>query len=140
MILLDSNIVSVPLSARPDERATEWFDQIEGDRLVTSSIVVMELKAGVAIMSEGKRKHALSRDIDRVVSSLFKDAILPFDDDTAGIYADLLARLRRRGVAIGQSDMMIAATALQHGATLATRNVRHFEPCGVTVVNPFEAP
>ncbi len=138
MILLDTNIVSVPLTMQPHPGAVAWFESQSVADLVTSAIVVMELKFGVAALPDGKRRLALGRDVDRVLENYFRGAILPFDETTAGVYADLAARMRREGVSVGQSDMMIAATALQHGATVATRNIRHFEPCGVAVTNPFE--
>ena len=75
-----------------------------------------------------------------ILDTFAEGAVIPFDEGTAVEYAWLAARLERSRNIIGQSDMMIAATALQHGATVATRNVRHFASCDVPIANPFEGP
>jgi hypothetical protein len=52
-------------------------------------------------------------------------------------WAKLLTDLRRNGTAMPIVDSMIAATAIVHGLTVVTRNVRDFEAAGVEVINPF---
>lgn len=140
MILLDTNILSEATSPVPNPSVVAWFSRVT-DRMVTSVIVIAELRYGVAILPDGKKKKILIEAVEAVQSKVLgDDGVLPFDEATATLYADLAARLRRSGDVIGQSDTMIAATALQHDATVATRNVRHFLPCGVRVADPFEGP
>lgn len=140
MILLDTNILSEATSPVPNPSVVAWFSRVT-DRMVTSVIVIAELRYGVAILPDGKKKEILIEAVEAVQSKVLgDDGVLPFDEATATLYADLAARLRRSGDVIGQSDTMIAATALQHDATVATRNVRHFQPCGVRVADPFEGP
>ena len=89
-------------------------------------------------MPEGKRQ----RELDAMITALFEEHfagnILPFDHVSAEVFGVLAANLRAGGQTIGENDVMIAAIALQHNATIATRNVRHFRPTGAPVVNPFE--
>jgi predicted nucleic acid-binding protein len=138
MIILDTNVISAVVAPTPDPDLRLWFAR-NGDELVTSAIVIAELTFGVEIMPSGHKKTLLEKSLRRMRQTVLRNTVLAFDEECAEIYANLAARLRQSGVAVGQSDMMIAATALQHGATVATRNTRHFEPCGVSVVNPFEA-
>ena len=91
-------------------------------------------------MPDGKRKAQLQEDVGNVLNSLLADAVLAFDHDTAAVYAGLAARMRADGVPVGQSGTMIAATAIQYGVSVVTRNIRHFSLCGCGVANPFTAP
>ena len=62
----------------------------------------------------------------------YADRILTVDLSTARRWGRLSATIGHAG-----ADLLIAATALEHGLTVVTRNVRHFEPTGVDVLNPF---
>jgi hypothetical protein len=66
----------------------------------------------------------------------FADQVLSFDSDAADMYAEIAASRRTAGKPIGQFDAMIVSMARSRGASLATRNVKDFEDCGVDVVNP----
>jgi len=65
--------------------------------------------------------------------------VLNFDADTASEWARLLARLKNKSLAMSVKDSLIAASALVHGLTVATRNTKDFRNAGVALVNPFEA-
>ncbi len=65
--------------------------------------------------------------------TVYGDHVLPVSANVARRWGNLSAKLGNDG-----ADILIAATALTHGLTVATRNVRHFAPTGVSVVNPFE--
>lgn len=68
----------------------------------------------------------------------FGNRVFDFDIETAHIWGELVAQTNAMGFAIGVPDTMIAATALQHGMHVVTRNVRDFEPTGVLIINPWE--
>jgi predicted nucleic acid-binding protein len=70
--------------------------------------------------------------LDRVLG-WYGDRILPVDVALARRWGQLSATLGHDG-----ADLLIAATALEHGLTVVTRNMRHFEPTGVAVLNPAE--
>jgi len=70
----------------------------------------------------------------------FADRVLPFDGDAAEAFVEIAASRRLAGRPIGQLDAQIAAIARSRGAMLATRNVRDFLDCGLTVVDPWVAP
>ena len=83
-----------------------------------------------------KRESSFARDLaywlDRVLA-WYSDRILPVDTATARRWGRLSATHGHDG-----TDLLIAATALEHGLTVVTRNVRHFQPTGVPIVSPFE--
>ncbi len=70
-----------------------------------------------------------------------EDTMLLYSDHILPVTAPIARRWGRLSVELGHdgTDLLLAATALEHGLTVATRNVRHFKPCGVKVVNPFAA-
>ncbi len=109
--------------------------------LFLSVVTVADIADGIATASrEGaaRKAAALSIWLDTLLH-LYGDRILALDVDVARITGTLSDAARGRGQAPGFADIVIAVTALRHGLTLLTRNVRHFEPLGVAVVDPFAA-
>ena len=137
MIILDTNIVSELAKPAPDPRVWDWLQDVAPSQLHLSAITVAELRFGVEALPASRRRDALDAAVMRIIEEDFYGRILAFDGEGALAYGTIHARLRREGVVVGQSDMMIAAIALRHGAVVATRNERHFRPCGVRVANPF---
>lgn len=137
MIILDTNILSELMNRAPNPKVLKWFDAQAPQMLATTSITVAELHFGLNSMAAGKRRDELEKAIAETLDEDFQNSILDFDLSAAEAYGVLAARLRRNGTPIGQSDTMIAAIALTHEATLATRNTRHFIHCGIDVVDPF---
>jgi predicted nucleic acid-binding protein len=86
------------------------------------------------LLPAGKRRTRLVKWFADGVKHL---AVLEIDDGTAHVWAQLLAGMKRKGRAMPIKDSLIAATALQHGLVLATRNVDDYRHCGVQMVNPF---
>lgn len=76
---------------------------------------------------------------NRVRCPLFTGRVLAFDMTASQVYADLMARARSAGLAIGKADGFIAATAVANRMMIATRDTAPFEAAGVSVINPWEA-
>ena len=139
MILLDTNVVSEPLRPAPDVRVIEWIDAQALETLFLSAITVAELRTGLALLPDGKRRLALQDGLESRVLPLFAGRVLPFDLACTRAYADLTAKARASGLAIGSADGYIAAIAVANGLTVATRDTRPFKAAGVTVINPWQA-
>ncbi len=131
--LVDANVLSEPTRAVPDVGAVEWLRQHERG-LVVDPIILGEVRFGILLLPTGKRRARLERWFEGVVTRI---ECLPWDSSTGLRWAELLARLRAGGRAMPIKDSQIAATALAHGLTVVTRNVRDFRSAGVEVVNPF---
>ncbi len=132
--LVDANVLSEPTRPEPSGRVVEWLRAHERD-LAVDPIVLGEIRFGIHLLPAGKRRRRLERWFGRGVASLL---CLPWDAATGLRWAELLADLRRAGLAMSVKDSMIAATALAHRMTLATRNRKDFEKAGVKVLDLFE--
>ncbi len=139
MILIDTNVISEPLRKAPETRVIEWIDAQPLETLYLSAITVAELRFGVASLPAGKRRDGLHEGLERQVLPLFAGRVLSFDLAASQAYAELMAKARAAGLAIGVSDGYIAATAATNGMMVATRDMAPFEAAGVSVINPWEA-
>jgi toxin FitB len=139
LYLVDTNVISARAPARvtPAEMAA-WMDA-NSAKLFLSVATIAEIEDGIA---KARREGATrkSRDLSAWLETLlhlYAARILPFDLATARVAGALSDDARGQGQAPGFADIIIAATAQRHGLTILTRNLRHFEPLGVTVHNPF---
>jgi toxin FitB len=139
MILIDTNVISELWKAEPNPGVLAWVDAQTVETLYLSAITVAELRFGLATMSEGKRRTIYQERLENEVLPTFTGRVLPFDLDASEAYADLMARAKAEGKAIGKADGYIAATASACGFMVATRDISPFEAAGLKTVNPWEA-
>ena len=132
--LVDANVLSEPTKQTPDPKVVEWLTTNEGD-LVVDSIVLGELRVGILSLPRGRKREKLEEWFEAVVETI---ECIPWDASISRRWAALVVDLRRKGTSVPVLDGMIAATALEHNLTIATRNTRDFKKTGVKTVNPFE--
>lgn len=134
MFLLDTDVLSALRRGDRNPEAVRWVEKQRTADLHISVVTVGEIERGIAQQQRDNPSFAgdLGLWLDRVLS-LYSDRILPVDTATARRWGHLSATLGHEG-----ADLLIAATAIEHGLTVVTRNVRHFEPTGVAVLNPLE--
>lgn len=138
MFLLDTNVLSVMMSANPAQKVAAWLLNQSSDTLFTAAICQAEILSGIAILPEGRRRADLEEAARAMFADDFQGRVLPFDMDAATRYADLFAARRKAGRPGGTVDLMIAAIACAQGASLVTRNVGNFETAGLTIINPWD--
>jgi toxin FitB len=137
--LVDTNVISAAAPSRPAPPAlVEWMDA-HSAALFISAVTVAEIEDGIAKL---RRERAVRKSADltawlETVLHLYGDRILAFDAATARIAGAMSDRARGLGHAPGLADIIIAATAQHRGLTILSRNLRHLEPLGVAVVDPF---
>lgn len=131
--LVDANVLSEPTKPVPEPRVVEWLEAHESN-FVVDSIVLGELYLGVLALPRGRKRARLEQWFEAVVATV---DCLPWDAAVARRWAALVVGLRKKGLALPMLDGMIAATALAHGLSVATRNTRDFARAGVEVVDPF---
>ena len=139
MILIDTNVISELWKAEPNPGVLAWVDAQTVETLYLSAITVAELRFGLATMPEGKRRTIYQERLESEVLPTFTGRVLPFNLDASQAYADLMARAKVEGKAIGKADGYIAATASACGLMVATRDISPFEAAGLKVVNPWQA-
>ncbi len=137
MIVLDTNVVSELMRAKPDARVMAWFEQQPSAGLFTTSLTQAEIFYGLALLPDGQRRQALMATARLMFDEDFAGRILPFDVEAASIYPEIAAGRRQIGKPISQFDAQIAAIVRSRGARLASRNMRDFSDCGITVVDPW---
>lgn len=138
MIILDTNVVSEPLRPRPEPAVIGWLDAQPADSLYLTSISFAELLAGVEVLPAGRRREALEVALGAQVLSLFAGRILSFDETAARAFAHINRQAQAAGHPVSFADAAIAAIASTHAFSIATRNVRDFQGCGVDLINPWE--
>lgn len=132
--LVDANVLSEATKANPEIQVLDWLTKNERD-LVVDPIILGEIHFGIRRLPRGKRRQSLERWFSDGVERIH---CLVWDAALGLRWAQLLADLRAAGRAMPIKDSLIAATALFHGLTVATRNQRDFANAGVEVVDPFE--
>jgi predicted nucleic acid-binding protein len=137
VIILDTNVLSEALRPTPSDKVLSWMLAEPITSLFTTTITEAELFYGAALLPRGRGRESLETVITQLLETQFRDRILPFDSAAARESAVLAASRRRAGQPIGEADGRIAAIARSRGAVLATRNVRDFSKCGITVVDPW---
>lgn len=138
MILLDTNVVSEAMRARPNAAVLAWLNQQTAETLHLSSVTLAELMFGIEILPTGKRKKNLTLTFDHLME-LFKDRILPFDADAARHYARLAVAARDVGRGLPMPDGYIAAIAASRAFIVASRDTGPYEAAGISVINPWAA-
>jgi len=96
-----------------------------------------EILLGVRLLPSGKRKNHLPNAVHGLFENEFSGRVLPFDRACVAHYAEIVASRRQSGRPIAQFDAQIAAIALQNDASLATRNGKDFEACGLRLIDPW---
>ena len=139
MYLVDTNVISAAAPSRPVLPALiEWMDA-QSAHLFLSAVTVAEIEDGIAkSQREGARRK--SADLTawlETVLHLYGERVLAFDTPAARIAGAMVDRARGQGHSPGFADIIIAATAQYYGLTILSRNLRHLEPLGVTVIDPF---
>jgi predicted nucleic acid-binding protein len=138
MILLDTNVLSEFMRPRPSASVVSWLDEQPAGEVYTSAISRAEIELGLLLMPAGKRREALSQAAWAMFAEDFAGRCLPFDEDAARHYAAIVSAQTRAGWPISVEDAQIAAIALAHRMSLATRNTTDFELIdGLAVVNPW---
>jgi predicted nucleic acid-binding protein len=138
MILLDTNIVSAVMAPSPPPEVLNWLGAQQTTDLYLSTISIAEIGYGLALLPESKRRRDLQERFERFVGQAFQQRILAFDEEAARLYGEIMGHRKQVGRPLSSLDGQIASIARAHTQSIATRNVRDFEQCGVALINPFE--
>lgn len=132
MYLIDTDLLSALRKRERNPGVARWIADQRAIELYLSVVSIGEIERGLAAV-EG-RDPMFAAQLEDWLDALLRhygDRILPVDLSVARRWG----RLSRKAGNAGP-DLVIAATALEHGLTVVTRNTRHFEPTGVPVLDP----
>lgn len=133
MILLDTVVLSELRKRQPAPQVTAWLSNQKDADLYLSVVSIGEIERGIRQCE--RQDPAFARILTEWLDGLlldYADRVLPITPAIARRWGTLSAKIGH-----DSADLLIASTALCHGLTVATRNVRHFAPTGVDLINPF---
>ncbi len=137
MIVLDTNVISELFRPNPNSGVIDWLESQFADVVFTTAVTRGELFYGLNIMPEGGRRQTLLSGVQRIFEVRFAGRVLPYDEASADAFAQIAAQRRAQGRSSSQSNQMIAGIVRSRGATLATRNSKDFEDCGIALIDPW---
>ncbi len=137
MFLLDTNIVSELNRRRPAPEVTTWIESVSQRDLWISVITIAEIVQGIASHPDFVHRQALQQWLQNFVRPWLYGRILPLSESIAEITGQISGQNIASGKPISLADAAIAATAIQHGYTLVTRNVKDFSGLSLEIINPW---
>jgi len=138
MTILDTNVLSELMKRNPNPDVVSWVNNQTSSSLFITSITQAEILYGLELLPDGQRKARLRKTAEEMFDTDFSGRILPFDSNTAGIWANIVSGRKRSGLPISHFDAQIAAICRSYGAQLATRNTGDFVHCGIKLINPWQ--
>ncbi len=139
MIVLDTNVLSALVRDEPDPIVAHWVDRQPVESVWVTVVTVYEVRFGIEILAPGRKRQRIEKALDVLMQRDLEGRVLSFDTAAAEAAAAIGATQRRRGRPIEVRDLYIGAITAVRKATLATRNTRHFEGIGLSLVDPWSA-
>ena len=137
--LLDTNVISELVKAKPEPRVADWIENIDESLLYLSVLTLGEIRKGITSLRDGARRVSLEAWLDRDLVLRFSDRILSIDLDVADCWGRIAGTAAERKKPLPVVDGLLAATALHYDLTLVTRNIADIFGFGVAMFNPWEA-
>jgi len=137
--LLDTNVPSESVRTLPEPKVKTWIAAQSLEMLFISAVSFGELRKGITLLAPGKRREALEAWVEGDLSILFSGRVLSVTRSVAERWGVLEGQRQLAGKPLNVPDGRIAATALEHGLTVVTRNEKDFGDLGVTIFNPWDA-
>ncbi len=139
MILLDTNVLSGLMQRIPDQQLIEWLDDQPVESIWTTAITVFEVRMGLELLAPGRRRRQLEQAFDQLLAEHLEGRIQTFDQTAAMAAGTIAASRQRAGRTLEIRDLQIAGIATARRASVATRNVRHFDGLGLDMIDPWSA-
>jgi toxin FitB len=137
MIVLDTDVLSALMRRELDQTVVAWLDEQPSESVWTSAVTVFEIQFGLQLLAAGRRRRSLEAAFEASLAEDLDGRVIPFDEEAAHEAAVRAAERRTVGTPVDFRDMEIAGIVASRRATLATRNVRHFQGLGIKIVDPW---
>lgn len=135
--LLDTNILSELRRPRPEPKVVAFVRVQPLDSLYISSVTLAEIRFGIELVGDAGRRAELNEWLTHKVRPMFEQRILPVTEDIMFKWRLLVEDGRKTNHTFSQPDLILAATALEHGLTMVSRDTSEYERARVPVVNPW---
>lgn len=136
--LLDTCLISELVRKEPAGNVVAWVRAQQERHMFLSVLTIGELRKGIERMPEGRKRMKLVNWLDTDLKLRFSGRLLPIDEEIAERWGLLCAAANAKGASVPVLDGLIAATALVHGMTVVTRNVKDIHPTGALVCDPWQ--
>ncbi len=137
--LLDTNVISELRRPRPEPKVVAFVADKPLDLLFISSVTLAEIRFGIELVADAGKRAELNDWLAHKVRPMFEQRILSVSEDVLFKWRLLVEEGRKARHTYSQPDLFIAATALQNGLTIVSRDVDEFQQARAPVVNPWEA-
>ena len=137
--LLDTNVVSELRRRKPNQNVVAFVAAQPLERLYLSSVTLAELRFGIELVKDATKRAELTNWLATDVRPLFEQRVLPVSEDVLFRWRLLVEEGRKVGHTFSQPDLLIAATAHQHGLTVISRDTTEYEKAGVSFLNPWSS-
>lgn len=134
--LLDTNILSELRRLRPEAKVVAFVSAQPVESIFVSVVTFAEIRFGIERVADASHRAELNDWLDQTLRPMLAQRILPVSEDVMLKWRLLVEAGRKARHTYSQPDLIIAATALQHGLTVVTRDASEFERAGVAVFNP----
>ena len=124
---------------RPRRRVVAFVAEQPLDLLYVSTVTLAEIRFGIELVKDANRRTELNAWLTNKIRPLFSQRVLDVTEDVLFKWRLLVEQGRKSGHTFSQPDLLIAATALQHGLTVVSRDTREYERAGAAVLNPWES-
>jgi predicted nucleic acid-binding protein len=135
--LLDTNVVSELRRPRPSPLVVTFIERKPIAALFLSDVVIAEIRLGIECVADISRRAQLTAWLEGVIRPMYAERILPLTENTLLRWRMMLEFCRKRGHVVAEPDLMLAATAAEHGLTIVTRDTAPFRKLDLDVVNPW---
>jgi len=135
--LLDTNILSELRRKRPEPKVVAFIAAQPLEELYVRAVTLAEILYGIESLPDANKRAELTGWLTHKVRPMFEQRVLPISEDTMFKWRLLVEEGRKVGHTFSQPDLIIAATGLQHGLTIVSRDTREFLMARVPVLNPW---
>ena len=135
--LLDTNVISELRRPRPNARVRAFVASQALEELFVSTVTFAEIRYGIEAVADPIRRAELSDWLAHKVRPMFGQRVLDVSEDVMFKWRLLVEEGRKVGHTFSQPDLIIAATALQHGLTVVTRDTGDYLRARVPLLNPW---
>src|ERR1035437_10601070 len=136
--LLDTNVLSELRRPRPEPKVVAFVADRPTESLYVSSVTLAEIRFGIELVAEANRRAELNDWLAHKVRPMFDSRILPVTEDIMFRWRLLVEKGRKMGHTFSQPDLIIAATAIEHGLTVVTRDRGDYDKTLASVIHPWE--